>query len=85
MPCREWFDSEPPEYRASVLPPGTARVSVEAGVAMGWRDYVGDAGEIISIEHFGESAAGSLLLAKYGFNAEHVVDRARLALSRLPA
>ena len=51
---------------------------------MGWRDYVGDSGEIISIEHFGESAAGPLLLAKYGFTAENVADKARLALSRLP-
>ena len=84
MPCQEWFDSQPEEYQASVLPAGTARVAIEAGVAMGWRDYVGDSGEIISIEHFGESAAGPLLLAKYGFTAENVADKARLALSRLP-
>lgn len=85
MPCQEWFDSEPAEYRADVLPPATARVSVEAGVAMGWRDYVGDSGEIVSIEHFGESAAGPLLLAKFGFTAENVAARARQALSRLSA
>lgn len=84
MPCQEWFDAQPEEYKASVLPAGTARVAIEAGVAMGWRDYVGDDGEIVSIEHFGESAAGPLLLAKYGFTAENVADKARLALSRLP-
>ena len=56
MPCIEWFNSQPIEYREQVLPVGTAKVSVEAGIAMGWREYVGDAGEIVAIDHFGESA-----------------------------
>ena len=60
MPCREWFDEQDEEYRNSVIPPDLkARVSVEAGVSMGWRDLVGDAGRIISINHYGASASGS--------------------------
>ena len=55
---------------------------MEAGIGMGWRELVGDAGEIISVEHFGESASGNLLLAKYGFTPENVAARAKLALSR---
>jgi len=82
LPCLEWFAAQPAEYRAEVIPAGAARVSVEAGVAMGWRELVGDAGEIVSIEHFGESASGTLLLDKYGFNAGNVAEKARLALGR---
>ena len=83
MPCMEWFNAQPPEYRASVLPAGTAKVSIEAGVSMGWREYVGDTGEIVAIDHFGESAAASVLFAKYGFTAENVASRAKTALARL--
>ncbi|MGC3952947.1 MAG: transketolase [Propionicimonas sp.] len=82
LPCLEWFAAQPAEYRAAVVPAGVSKVSVEAGIAMGWRELVGDAGEIVSVEHFGESAAGGLLLAKYGFNAENVAAKAKLALSR---
>ncbi len=82
MPCWEWFDAQPSQYRAEVLPPHTAKVAIEAGIAMGWRDYVGTDGEIVSIEHFGESADGGTLLAKYGFTADNVIDRARRALNR---
>ncbi|MGC4154909.1 MAG: transketolase [Propionicimonas sp.] len=82
LPCLEWFAAQPADYRAEVIPASAAKVSVEAGIAMGWRELVGDAGEIVSIEHFGESAAGGLLLAKYGFTAENVAAKARLALSR---
>jgi transketolase len=83
MACTEWFDAEPAAYRTSVLPGGVAKVSIEAGSPMGWRTYVGDDGEIIGIDHFGESAAGSLLFAEYGFTAENVAARALLAVSRL--
>jgi transketolase len=82
LPCLEWFAAQPAEYRAEVIPAAAAKVSVEAGVAMGWRELVGDAGEIVSVEHFGESASGALLFAKYGFTAENVAARARLVLSR---
>ena len=58
MPCLEWFLEQDPAYRQNVLPTGVkARVSVEAAVGQGWRDLVGDAGEIVSIEHYGASAA----------------------------
>ncbi len=82
MPCQEWFAGQPEEYRASVLPSGAVKVAVEAGIAMGWREYVGDSGEIVSVEHFGESAPGPRLFAKLGFTAENVADRARGALLR---
>lgn len=82
-PCLEWFNAQPAEYRAAVLPDGVAKVSVEAGVPTGWREYVGQTGEIVGIEHFGESAAGGLLLAKYGFTADNVAAHAKTALARL--
>ncbi|MBI5027793.1 MAG: transketolase, partial [Actinobacteria bacterium] len=83
MPCTEWFTAQDAAYRASVLPAGVARVAVEAGSPMGWREFVGDAGEIVAIDHFGESASGNLLFAKYGFTAENVAAHARTALSRI--
>jgi len=81
MPCREWFDGQDQDYRDSVIPPDIkARVSIEAGVEIGWRDLVGDAGRIISINHYGASAAGSLLFEKFGFTAETVVTAAHESL-----
>ncbi|MHA6512800.1 transketolase [Tessaracoccus sp. Z1128] len=77
MPCQEWFDEQPGEYRAEVLPPGVAKVAVEAGISMGWRGYVGDNGAIIAIDHFGESASGARLFTKYGFTADNVAAVAR--------
>jgi transketolase len=81
MPCREWFDEQDQGYRDSVIPPEIkARVSIEAGVGIGWRDLVGDAGRTISINHYGASAAGSLLFEKFGFTPETVVAAARASL-----
>jgi transketolase len=78
MPCREWFDEQDQHYRDSVIPPGVrARVSIEAAVPVGWRDIVGDAGRIIGIDHYGASAAGSLLFSKFGFTTETVVAAAK--------
>lgn len=82
-PCLEWFNAQPADYRAAVLPDGVAKVAVEAGVPTGWREYVGQSGEVVGIDHFGESAAGNLLFAKYGFTAANVAAKAKLALSRL--
>ena len=82
MPCQEWFDSQPEEYRMGVLLPNALRVAIEAGVRMGWRDYVGDAGEIVSVDHFGESAPGPRLYAKYGLTPDDVVDRVTAAIAR---
>jgi transketolase len=82
MPCREWFDAQPQSYRDSVLPPALrARVSVEAGVAQGWREVVGDAGRIVSIEHYGASADYQTLFTKFGFTAEAVADAARASIA----
>jgi transketolase len=77
MPCVEWFESQPEDYRDSVLPPTvSARVAVEAGVAQCWHKLVGDTGEIVSIEHYGESADAKTLFREFGFTPEAVVDAA---------
>ena len=82
-PCLEWFKEEDQSYRDSVLPPKIkARVSVEAGIAQGWRDLVGDQGEIISIEHFGASAAPAILFKEFGFTVEKIVSAAHKTLAR---
>jgi transketolase len=81
MPCVEWFEQQSHEYRDAVLPPSIkARVAVEAGVAMPWYKYVGDAGEIVSIEHFGESAEDKTLFREFGFTPEAVVSAAERTL-----
>jgi transketolase len=81
MPCVEWFDAQPQEYRDSVLPPDvSARVAVEAGVAQSWYRYVGDTGEIISIEHYGESADDKTLFREFGFTPEAVAAAAERAI-----
>ncbi len=81
MPCVEWFESQPVEYRDSVLPPAvSARVAVEAGVAQSWYKLVGDTGEIVSIEHYGESADAKTLFREFGFTAEAVVAAAERSL-----
>ena len=84
-PCLEWFAQQDTSYRDQVLPAGTAKVSIEAGIAMGWRELVGDTGEIVSIDHYGTSAAGTALFEEYGFTADNVAQRARQALARTRA
>ncbi|WP_414689823.1 transketolase [Nocardioides sp.] len=74
MPCREWFDAQDQAYRDSVLPPIVkARVSVEAGVAQGWREVVGPHGRMVSLDHFGASAAFATIFEEFGITAEAVV------------
>ncbi|MEV7396272.1 transketolase [Aeromicrobium sp. NPDC092404] len=78
MPCREWFEQQDSSYRDRIIPPHLrARVSVEAGVAFGWRDVVGDAGRIVSLEHYGASADYATLYDKFGITAEAVVAAAK--------
>jgi transketolase len=72
-PCLEWFNQESQSYRASVIPTSALRVSIEAGIAQGWREYVGDSGVIISLDHYGASASASQLFAEFGFTVENVV------------
>jgi len=79
-PCLDWFNEEPVSYRDSVLPKSALRVSIEAGIALGWREYVGDSGVIISLDHYGASAAGPKLFAEFGFTVERVVGDVKEAL-----
>ncbi|WP_308438645.1 transketolase-like TK C-terminal-containing protein, partial [Streptomyces spiralis] len=82
MPCLEWFEEQDQGYRDSVLPPAVrARVSVEAGVGLPWHKYVGDAGRIVSLEHFGASADAKVLFREFGFTAENVAAKARESIA----
>jgi len=77
MPCREWFDAQEASYQETVIPPTVqARVSVEAGVAQGWREIVGDHGRIVSLEHFGASADYARIYQEFGITAEAVAAAA---------
>ncbi|MFI6346793.1 transketolase [Streptomyces sp. NPDC050560] len=82
MPCVEWFEEQDQGYRDSVLPPSVrARVAVEAGVGLTWYRFVGDAGRIVSLEHFGASADAKTLFKEYGFTADAVAAAARESLA----
>lgn len=85
MPSWELFDAQPQEYRDNVFPPSKPappRLAVEAGVSQGWHRYVGDGGDIISVDRFGASAAGEVVLREYGFTVENVCQRALALLQR---
>ncbi|MGQ4568466.1 transketolase [Dermabacteraceae bacterium P9123] len=85
-PCLEWFDEQDAEYRESVLPSAVrARVSVEAGIAMPWHRYLGDAGRAVSLEHYGASADADTLFAEFGFTAENVAAAARESIAAAKA
>ncbi|NUK71674.1 transketolase [Streptomyces lunaelactis] len=78
MPCVEWFEEQDQAYKESVLPPSVrARVAVEAGIGLTWHRFVGDAGRIVSLEHFGASADGKVLFREFGFTADNVAAAAR--------
>jgi transketolase len=78
FPCVEWFAAQDRAYREEVLPPSVrARVSVEASIPMGWRDFVGDAGRIVGLTHYGASAAYTVLYEEFGLTDEAVVAAAR--------
>ena len=79
-PCLEWFNEQTPAYRESVLPKKSLRVSIEAGIAQGWREYVGDSGVIISLDHFGASASGNKLFTEFGFTPDAIVSTVKKAL-----
>ena len=83
MPSWELFDEQSQEYRDSVLPPTVgARLAVEAGVSQGWHRYVGERGEVLSVDRFGASATGEVMLREYGFTAENVCRHALALLHR---
>ena len=86
MPCQEWFDAQPADYRDTVLPPLVrARVAVEAGIAMSWHRFTGTDGEVVSLEHFGASADYQTLYLEFGITDEAVVAAAQRSLARLEA
>ncbi|MFI9066094.1 transketolase [Streptomyces sp. NPDC053429] len=81
MPSVEWFEEQDQAYKDSVLPPSVrARVAVEAGIGLTWHRYVGDAGRIVSLEHFGASADAKVLFREFGFTLEAVAEAARASL-----
>jgi transketolase len=81
FPCWELFEAQNQAYRDKVLPPGlNARLAVEAGVAQGWQRWVGDRGDVIALDRYGESAPGGEVLDKLGFNVDNVLARARKLL-----
>ena len=86
LPCVEWFADQDEAYRSQVLPPTVrARVSVEAAVPMGWREFVGDAGRIVGLNHYGASAAYTVLYEEFGLTSEAVVAAARESIAAAAA
>jgi len=82
-PCLEWFSQESAAYRESVLPKTTRlKVSIEAGIAQGWREYIGDNGIAISLEHYGASASATKLFAEFGFGPEAIAAKIEAALKQ---
>ncbi len=83
LPSTQLFDKQPLDYQESVLPPAIkARVAVEAGISMGWQKYVGDGGQIVSLDHYGASAPYQVLMEKFGFTAENVAACAKAVLGK---
>ena len=81
IPCFEWFNQQSQTYKDEVLPPSVkARVSIEAGISQGWREYVGDAGACVSLEHYGASAGANILFKEFGFTVDNVVATAKKVL-----
>jgi len=84
MPCWELFAEQDQAYRDQILPPAVrARLAVEAASPFGWREWVGDGGDVLGVDHFGASAPGDQVLAAYGFTPDNVTARARALLDRL--
>lgn len=83
LPSTQLFDKQPLDYQESVLPPAIkARVAVEAGISMGWQKYVGDGGQIVSLDHYGASAPYQVLMEKFGFTADNVAACAKAVLGK---
>ncbi|MGA0112774.1 MAG: transketolase [Candidatus Nanopelagicaceae bacterium] len=81
-PCLEWFNQQDAVFKEKVLPKQVkARVSVEAGISQGWRDYIGDCGVAVSLEHFGASASAGVLFKEFGFTPEKIAAAAKQSIS----
>ena len=82
-PCIEWFMNQPENYRNDVLPKNLrARVSIEAGIAQPWYQFIGDAGVAVSLEHFGASASAPVLFKEFGFTVENIVNAAKESIRK---
>ena len=80
-PCLEWFAEQDQSYKNLVLPASIKlKVSIEVGIAQGWRELIGDAGIAISLEHYGASADGKRLFKEFGFSVDAIVTRIKAAL-----
>ena len=80
-PCLEWFKETDSAYQGQVIPKtAKLRVSIEAGIAQGWRDYIGDSGIAISLEHFGASASAGKLFTEFGFGPDVIAAKIQNAL-----
>ena len=86
VPCFEWFNEQTQAYKDEVLPPSIkARVSIEAGIAQGWREYIGDCGVAVSLENFGASASAPVLFKEFGFTPEKIVSAAKESIAKAKA
>ncbi|WP_436759900.1 transketolase [Streptosporangium sp. V21-05] len=86
MPCVEWFQAQDAAYRQTVVPTSVrARVAVEAGISLGWREFVGDEGVVVGLEHFGASAPYRTLYEQFGLTAERVAAAAKASLAKTGA
>jgi len=79
-PCLEWFAEQDQAYKNSVLSPGVVKVSIEVGIAQGWRELIGDGGVAISLEHYGASADAKRLFKEFGFSVENIVAQVKKAI-----
>ena len=79
-PCLEWFAEQDQSYKNSVLSPGVVKISIEVGIAQGWRELIGDSGVAISLEHYGASADAKTLFKQFGFSVENVVATVKKAI-----
>ena len=79
-PCLEWFAEQDQSYKDSVLSPGVVKISIEVGIAQGWRELIGDSGVAISLEHYGASADAKRLFKEFGFSVENVVAQVKKAI-----
>jgi transketolase len=82
MPSWELFDEQPQEYKKHILSPNIPKLAVEAGSPKGWREYVGDTGDVIGLNRFGASAPGTTVMEKLGFSVENVVKRVHELLQK---
>ena len=79
-PCLEWFAEQDQSYKDSVLSPGVVKISIEVGIAQGWRELIGDSGVAISLEHYGASADAKRLFKEFGFSVDNVLAVVKKAI-----